>query len=121
MAFSGYQIERLIDRLRRWGLLPWRGQGSRGEGDRVCLSPEADRAREGQPFGIAPPPDYPTASPATLRDPAVRDLRVEHELERRAGRFMQPPVAPQPPLPPIPRAAPPRRPTEPGSEEDTSA
>lgn len=88
MPFSSYQVERLIQRLRRRrGWLP--GRTPRPvERDRVRLSPRARHPGEGTQQPTAPvDPRLVEAGPA---EPPV----VSTELERRAGLFMQPPCPP---------------------------
>jgi hypothetical protein len=119
MPVSSYQVERLLDRLRRlggWATWPayrrWRGA------DPVRLSRAAHAA---QPEPTPDPPLAPRPVPPLAPRPvpplaAVRDGRryppvVEQERERRAGSFMEPPYPDPPPpghIPKLGRA--PRRP-----------
>lgn len=119
MTASSYQMERLLDRLRRvreW--LPRPAYRRWGGMDPVRTSPAAEEAAEAV---------HPSA-PAAPRAPslaAVREGRryapaVEEERERRAGSFMEPPPeAPLPrPIPKLPRTATPRRRPRPAGEAD---
>lgn len=102
MAYSSYQVERVIERLRQlrdW--LPWPAHRRwRGE-DPVRVSAAArraaDAAREERGAGPVPPPAVEAVRERHRYPPAV-----ERERERRAGSFMEPPY-PDEPLPPIPR------------------
>lgn len=104
---SSYQMERLLDRLRRlrdW--LPWPAGRRWAGADPVRLSAAArERAAPAAPPGGPP-------SVEAVRDRTAYPPRVEAERERRAGSFMEPPY-PDEPLPEIPkveRATPRRRP-----------
>jgi hypothetical protein len=102
MAHSSYQVERLIDRLRRlsdWLTWPayrrWRGE------DPVRVS---RAAREAAPPSAPPRAEWPSL--AAVRDWRRYPPQVEAERERRAGTFMRPPYVPfteEAPAPRIPR------------------
>ncbi len=104
MIYSSYQVERLIDRLRRvsdW--LPWPAYGRWRGADRVRIrraAAEAERAARG---GAAAPAPGPVPSVAAVRAARLYPPLVEEEQERRAGSFMHPPYPDPPPGPHIPR------------------
>jgi hypothetical protein len=111
MLYSSYQVERLLEHLRRFSRwLAWPAHKPWNGGDPVHVSRAAhpsDRdeqaAPAGRPAGALPP----------MLD-TVRDARrfapvVEQERERRAGSFMQPPYPDEPPASHVPKAGP--RPT----------
>lgn len=109
MPVSSYQVERLLDRLRRLGgWVPWPAYRRWRGADPVRLSRAAHAAQPEPEPALAPGPVPPLA--------AVRDGRryppvVEQERERRAGSFMEPPYPDPPPpghIPKLGRA--PRRP-----------
>lgn len=102
MAATSYQMERLLDRLRR--LRGWfAGSAHRPSARadpvqvtplawkraRAVAGPPAGRPRQGGIAGVAEPGRYPPL--------------VEAERERRAGSFMRPPYPDQPPASHIPR------------------
>lgn len=115
MAFSSYQLERLIRRLRRWIAGPFPGRGhvpdpvrtTSGEGHGAAMDSRLQggvreeatdeafssrRAGAGQGGGLK-------AIAETRRYEAV----VEAERERRAGSFMDPPYPESPGQGGIPR------------------
>lgn len=97
MAFSSYQIEQLIDRLRRW--LGGDYSPSESEPDPVRVTARGvalSREREA-PAGSAGRGQAPSL--ARIADVAQHPAEVEREGERRAGSFMKPPY-PDPPWPP---------------------
>jgi hypothetical protein len=106
MAHSSYQVERLLDRLRRardW--LPWPTYRRWGAADSVRVSAAAERAVQ---EAAQAPAALVVATPRPPSLAAVRDARrfapvVEEERERRAGSFMRPPYPDEPPPPHIPR------------------
>lgn len=111
MAFSSYQVERLISHLKRWITGPFPGRSH--VPDPVRTTPT--RPRNGAPEGVAgDPPSSPgggagragagrggglKAIAETRQYPAV----VEAERERRAGIFMDPPYPESPEQIGIPR------------------
>lgn len=104
MSQSSYQVERLIEHLRRLGdWLSWPAYRRwRGE-DPVRLS---RAARQSTPAAGGGAVRARSSAPATLE--GVRELRryapeVEAERERRAGMFMEPPYPDEPPPSHIPK------------------
>lgn len=88
MGFSSYQIERLIDRLRRWFSGPYPERLRRP--DPVGVTPEgAEKSRATGP-GAAPRARPAPPVPARIADERAYPPRVEAERERRAGSFMAP-------------------------------
>ncbi|HKI99374.1 MAG TPA: hypothetical protein VKB51_12955 [bacterium] len=105
MIYSSYQVERLLERLRRArGWLPWPAYQRWGGMDPVRMSRAA--AQAGRDAEAAGPVAVPPLRPPALA--AVRDARrfaplVEAERERRAGSFMRPPYPDESPAPHIPK------------------
>lgn len=113
MAVSSYQVQRFISRLRRGFAAPEAAgapaPGKMSQADLVQLS---ERARS-QAAQAAASLRLPAGTPvpvATIVDDAPLAPETLRELERRAGSFMRPPLAPAPGVPPFPRA---RRPSSP--------
>jgi hypothetical protein len=107
MTPSSYQVERLLEHLRRLGdWLAWPAFPRVGGGDPVRMSRAGVRAaREAEPV---PPAARRGPRPPSLA--AVRDAQryapvVEAERERRAGSFMRPPYPDEPPPTRIPKLA----------------
>ena len=101
MRYSGYQLEGVLHQLAR--LVRERNLAN-GGADPVSLS-EDGRARA-PIVTLISEEDIPAAD-GTVRkaaDPARYPQAVERELERRAGSFMNPPLAPE--SAPIPKARP---------------
>lgn len=107
MIYSSYQVERLIDRLRRlsdW--LPWPAYRRWRGAERVRIrrvAAEAAEAARGVRAGAAPPAAGPPPSVAAVRAGRRYPPLVEEERERRAGSFMRPPYPDASPSPHIPR------------------
>lgn len=100
MGFSSYQIERVIERLRRW-----RGWITEARyvfplvPDRLRVSGEgAEKAKSADPRPRAP--NLPSV--AKVVEGEGYPPRVEEERERRAGSFLNPPNRGSP-LPLIPK------------------
>lgn len=120
MAYSSYQVQRMVTRLRRArqaaaqalgqsagsaesGSAAMGAREPAGTGyDRVRLSERALAQAAEAAASIRLPPGTPV-SPAMVVDDAPLPLATRIELERRAGSFMRPPLAPCPPPAPIPR------------------
>ena len=105
MAFSSYQIERLIRRLRRWIAGPFPGR--RHAPDPVRTTPEggsggavASRSRQGaadDPIsGRSAGPGRGGGGLKSLAETRRYEAVVEAERERRAGSFMDPPYPESP-------------------------
>jgi hypothetical protein len=105
MRYSGYQLEGVLHQLAR--LVRERNLAN-GVADPVSLSEEG-RARA-PIVTLISEQDIPAADGTARQavDPARYPAAVERELERRAGSFMKPPLAPEPV--PIPKARPTVRP-----------
>lgn len=107
MGTSSFQIERLIDRLRRLGRwLGWPAPGPRAESDPVQAGTAARtaarlRALREELTGRGGRPPQPSLN--AVREDERYPPRTESERERRAGSFMRPPYTPEP-APPIPKA-----------------
>jgi len=110
MAYSSYQVQRMVARLRHARQAAARALGVASEP--AAAGPETDRvqlslrARE-QVAAVADSLRLPAGtpvSPATIEDRVPLPLPVRSELERRAGSFMHPPVVPATAQVPIPRA-----------------
>lgn len=109
MAASSYQMERILNRLRRLHgsarrALFWKISGIRSfQEERVVLSEESILHYSGQEALIDEGPyDYETW-PMDLADFTPHPAAVEYELERRAGSFMRPKYPPYPPPSDIPK------------------
>jgi hypothetical protein len=110
MAYSSYQVQRMVTRLRRarqsaaraLGIAPESAAAGPGA-DRVQLSLRAREQAAAVADSLRLPPGTPV-SPATIVDDAPLALPIRIELERRAGSFMRPPLVPAPAQTPIPRA-----------------
>jgi len=93
MPVSSYQVQRLLREFRRI-----RGQGRVEErpgpdADRVMLSEQGDQLVQSQREHRASTKMMPgEVFPGDLADRKPLTPAVEHELERRAGSFMNPPV-----------------------------
>ena len=104
MSISGYQIGRMLMRLRQWHQGPKR---SPAPSDRVVLSHAGESQSLTRPAAGAAFSDV-LRQVARPIPPAVAEQRnhpavVNEELERRAGSFMVPPYLPQPAVSRIPR------------------
>jgi hypothetical protein len=110
MRYSGYQLEGVLHRLAR--LVRERNLADGGD-DPVALSAEG-RARA-PIVTLLSAEDIPAAGGTArqVADPLRYPAPVERELERRAGSFMNPPLAPEsaPFLKVRPKAQPKARPT----------
>ena len=83
MAFSSYQIERLISRLRRWIAGPFPGR---------THSPDSVSTTPGGSGGMAPGPRAgPGGGLKAIAETGQYGAVVEAERERRSGSFMDPP------------------------------
>ena len=119
MASSSYQVQRMVTRLRRVrqaaAEAPGSGAGlAGGAAGRVAREPAesgfdpvrlSERARAQAAEAAASirlPPGTPVAA-AIIVDDTPLPLPTRIELERRAGSFMRPPLAPDPAPTPIPR------------------
>lgn len=102
MAFSSYQIERLISRLRRWIAGPFPGRSH---------APDPVRTTPGVGRGGGADDPLSSRRPGAGRGgglKAIAETRqygavVEAERERRAGSFMDPPYPESPEQIGIPR------------------
>jgi len=108
MPMSGYRVEWIINRLRRWrGLVAMVERRRKASPDRVELSEEGSAAQHalegGLRFEAFPPEEPPGHWPAQLADPTVYPPSVSYELERRAGSLMRPKYPPEPPPAGIPK------------------
>ena len=111
MPLSGYRVEWIINRLRRWqGLVAMVERRRKASPDRVELSEEGTAAQQalepGLRFEAFPPPEAPGHWPGELADPTVYPPVVGYELERRAGSLMRPKYSPGPPPAGIPKMRP---------------
>jgi hypothetical protein len=120
MAYSSYQVQRMVTRLRRARQAAAQALGLGAGGaeagseadvsrepartgfDRVQLSERALAQAAEAAASIRLPPGTPV-SPAIVVDDTPLPLPTRIELERRAGSFMRPPLAPYPAPAPIPR------------------
>ncbi len=109
MPISSYQVEWLIHQRRRWrGLVRMVEERLFPPHDPVELSP---RGAEQAQAEAAPPPRARRAParaqgevwPIDLANVTQYPSAVDYELERRAGSFMRPKVAPHPAPPTIPK------------------
>ncbi|MDH5751606.1 MAG: hypothetical protein OEZ59_04245 [Deltaproteobacteria bacterium] len=102
MTMSTYQMDRLLQRLRRW--FAWPQGGGSGEIDKVVISGSGNRNRQDRSAGSGP-----ARAASEVKETGQRHQSVEAELERRAGSFMKPPYPGSPPSSRIPRLKPPPR------------
>jgi hypothetical protein len=121
MATSSYQVQRMVSRLRRARQSAARALGvapdaASAGADRVQLSLRAREQAAAAADSLRLPAGTPV-SPATIVDDAPLPLPVRIELERRAGSFMRPPLAPAPSPAAIPRV---RRKREAQAEPDSA-
>lgn len=112
MAATSYQMERLLDRLRRlrgWFAGSAHRPSARADPVQVTkLAWERARAVAGPPAGTPRQSGPPAGTPrqggiAGVAEPGRYPPLVEAERERRAGSFMRPPYPEQPPASHIPR------------------
>jgi hypothetical protein len=117
MAFSSYQMERLLDRLRRWrGWFDGTLRGAPLLPERVRLTPAA-LERAGARGGAGPASSARADGPGVAGGDLLRRVgeqepyppEVEAERERRAGSFMNPPYPESGRASSIPRLAPGRK------------
>ena len=105
MAFSSYQIERLIDRLRRWITGPF-PESSRNSDPVRFTQGGTEQGRISDRATVSH-----TGRSQSVRRSGVRAIAegnpypplVEEERERRAGSFMTPPYPENPPPSHIPK------------------
>ena len=105
MQYSGYQIESVLRRLRRLHGLLWRRNGAPPSADdEVSLTERAQVLSHSAAASAARPPPEHRIEVDRVTDATRFHRAVEWELERRAGSFMQPPLAPPTGAERIPRA-----------------
>ena len=97
MPVSSYQVQRLLRGFRRI-------QGKTGveespgpDADQVQLTRQAAEYLRSLRESDNPPQSVLEVWPDDLADRSPLSPLVEHELERRAGSFMDPPLQPVPP------------------------
>ena len=100
MTLSSYQIERLLQRLKR--VIGWPSASVPSERDRVQVSRVTRQhlKTRGGPQGQA---SKVARVGGGLREQSKRHPVIEAERERRAGSFMEPPYPQEPPPNRIPR------------------
>jgi len=103
MPLTGFQVERVLERLRALRRRALGDGPPRTPTDPVRVSPEAEQRAEQAAPAPTPPSAHGQGLPVDVRDEAPRDPVVTYELERRAGSFMMPPYVPRPRPASIPR------------------
>jgi hypothetical protein len=98
MPVSSYQAQQVLAELRKRLGLANKPAGVDAGAVRVATISIIEDDAESRAARVAPPVVSKTVVDSTTYPPAV-----ERELERRAGVFMQPNVAPREPAKPIPK------------------